>query len=358
MVFSGPGPEVAWEPERRANVVSGLANLKFPTEFKPKVLRLVADGRGGLTTHYFDSAAWYERHQERNHAIKDLLGDSRYALENTGRAAAAGTTYSVGTVASGTLIVLGVATGIAVAAAGIYLGAAVQSGEMIALGLGAGLAVGGWMVGKGQDTYKASADTSSEIMRAGLDLSPYYRYVRYLPDRTFVKFSQHSSENLTASFKGAAQKFSPFTVLQSPDAKTRVSFIHIASDAKQYADSFSLAEWQEPDSKRRWMIINAAGDYGAAASHCQKLRRMSQGHWRIPSWSELESAKKNGLLNSEVNVVFARALGAGRIWTSAVQGRKTHCKQYDLKDGSESLRVDCKSRAKTLCVATLKGRKP
>jgi hypothetical protein len=183
-VLGGIGPEVAWDPDFKANPLRSGRRVSFRLSGRKSAL-FMADQRGAIiTTHLSpDARKWYDRHLERESELDELIQDSAYG----GKAAASGT-YA------GLWIFVSTSEGILVAAGGTALGlgiiyAAGQSGSTDPKIYTAGLLIipASWAMG--MEIAEKGYDDSTRKLKKALDPSPYYRYVRYLPEYLWVGWS-------------------------------------------------------------------------------------------------------------------------------------------------------------------------
>lgn len=138
-------------------------------------------------SHPLSSQAWYERHQQRNTALRDFIMKSNYMSSFMGINARSGAELGAGAVASGIVIAAGVTLGAVLIGGAVY--ALVQSGSTCTSGCGELL---GYLFAAGFGIMKAGADTGESIMdstikdvhharKASLENLRTYRFVRYLP---------------------------------------------------------------------------------------------------------------------------------------------------------------------------------
>ena len=200
MVLGGPGPDVVWNPELRANPLRSGRQVSFRLRGRKSALT-ITDQRGvAVTTHLSpDANRWYERHLARESELHELIQDSAYG----GKAVASGakaTAIFAGDTAEGLVegIVAGALVGVYIVAkadmstpntgsanttgstsmtAADYQGAAI-------IGAALGGVIGG-IVGAVQGYEEGTAQAKKD-----LDPSPYYRYVRYLPEYLWVGWSE------------------------------------------------------------------------------------------------------------------------------------------------------------------------
>jgi hypothetical protein len=201
VVLGGPGPDVEWDPEFKANPLRSERRVKFVLRGRKSHLS-IGDARGLLIdTHLTpDAGPWYARHLERESELDELIQDSAYG----GRAAASGakaTAIFAGQTAQG--ILTGIVSG-ALLGAGALAYADVKGGNAgstsgsattfsasdyrtaAAIGGVVGGLIGGF-VGAMEGYDKGTAE-----MKEDLDPAPYYRYVRYLPEYLWVGWTDQA----------------------------------------------------------------------------------------------------------------------------------------------------------------------
>ena len=181
LVLGGIGPEPEWDPNLKLNPLRGIRGMKFSYMSRRSNLTLGDNTKEIPMTLTPDSKNWYLRHQIRDNEIQDLIQDSKYgqkmlasALKATGRSA-------VGIVGGVMIATLGSALGAGIA----YLGIETQSTEILVLGI----SVIPMSIVYGYEIASEQLSESIQDATEELDISEYYRYVRYLPDYAWVGFS-------------------------------------------------------------------------------------------------------------------------------------------------------------------------
>lgn len=186
-VLGGVGPEAYWDPEKSFNLLRGLRHVGFRPQGLRSDIRLAGVNSNEVTVARSpDSSRWYERHWQRNNAIRELVEDSHY-----GNTMLLSSARSAGKV--GLATVWGVSAGAAMFAAGagiLYLSAETGGG-----GDGTGdAALFGilLMVAGPMYTYKVIRSTAADAVdefKQDLDASGTYRFVRFLPEYVWVGWS-------------------------------------------------------------------------------------------------------------------------------------------------------------------------
>jgi tetratricopeptide (TPR) repeat protein len=170
IILGGVGPEVFWK--------SGN-NVDFTLQGKKSKLK------------YFyrspDARYWYKRHLMRNNWITDFVDDIQFY--NKAVATTALTTVRIAAVT--TLGVVVIVSGVGVGAGIFYLGVKVGSGEVA----GAGLIAGGAIIVKGADIISDGVKKSTRDHNKILDPSKTYRFVRYLPEYSWLSWGKTDKTN-------------------------------------------------------------------------------------------------------------------------------------------------------------------
>jgi len=163
-----------------------------------------------------DSSGWYARHWIRDNAIKELIGDSRYADRMLVSGSICGIKIGAG-------VVGGIVTGALVftGGAGIaYLGALADSVE--AIGCGIVVAIYGPIYGA-QIITEVTVD-SVEDLKHDLDSSARYRFVRFLPEYIWAGWSD---EDILYPLVFKTKKATSASIRPVVKGRTRVSIMHM-----------------------------------------------------------------------------------------------------------------------------------
>ncbi len=190
IVLGGPGPDVVWDSDFRANALRSGRRVSFRLAGRRSTL-FMADLRGRIIpTHLSpDAGKWYQRHLARESELDELIQDSAYG----GKAVASGfkaTAIIAGNTGEG--IVTGMITGALVGLAIVADGGSKSPGTTISAADVKGVVVVGAILGGfiGGITGAAQGyDKGSAEVRKDLDPSIYYRYVRYLPEYLWMAWS-------------------------------------------------------------------------------------------------------------------------------------------------------------------------
>ncbi len=179
IVLGGPGPEVAWDPEFKANPLRSGRRVSFRLQGRKSTLSIADQGGRIIPAHLSpDAGKWYERHLARESELDEVIQDSAYG----GKAAASGA-YA------GTWLVASTGLGLVVGVGGTALGAAIiyYGGSADALKLGLLLAAAS--INEGIEIVQTGYQDSAAELKKDLDPSPAYRYVRYLPEYLWMGWS-------------------------------------------------------------------------------------------------------------------------------------------------------------------------
>ncbi|UOF02954.1 hypothetical protein [Bdellovibrio reynosensis] len=198
LIFDGSGPTLRW--------YEGNATPEFLNRTQtPK------------TELHFSTLPWFERHQQRNTAIRNVVMKSNYMAQYYGLKGSVGAEKSAGFVASNTIRGVGIAAGVVIIGGGLYLLAqsgASGAGEAAGYIIGTGLLAGETLWEKGDEVSKAFTESAEENKTRGLENLKTYRFVRFLP--SWISFMDSGIPE-TANTKGF--------VIKSPQGKTAVQFL-------------------------------------------------------------------------------------------------------------------------------------
>ncbi len=181
LILGGIGYQPYWNPKGNG-FIRGYRDVDFKAMGNKSNLTLAAPGNINLNLFITpDASGWYARHKKRNNEISDTIDDVKYAEK-----------FSLSSAKMSTRILLGIAGGLLIftliGAAGlgvVVLGIYAESGEII--GLGAGVVGAGGYTGynfASSNIKDASADYKKEM-----NPSDKYRYVRFLPEYSWLGWS-------------------------------------------------------------------------------------------------------------------------------------------------------------------------
>ncbi len=222
IVLGGIGPEVVWDPEFKANPLRSGRRVSFRLNGRKSELS-ITDAHGAIVSTHLspDASKWYERHLARESELDEMIQDSAYG----GKAAASGAF-------AGGWIVASAGTGLFVAVGGSALGVGImyayaQSGGADPRVYLAGFALIPASIIKGIEIAQTGYKDSTRNLKQELDPSPYYRYVRFLPEYLWVGWSDKDvtfpvalhtpSENIEISHPSVINRTS-VTLAHLPDS--------------------------------------------------------------------------------------------------------------------------------------------
>lgn len=360
LIFSGAGPDITWIPEIQANPLKGMQQLQFKTDFPPTAFLVAAPktplAQAQRITQAEPTAPWYDRHQERELAIKKIVEGSGYALRATGSAAAAGAAYTAGIVGGITLMTLGIGTGGAI----IYYGlkgvamAGVKSGEIVALPIFAGLAVAAVGIKGGVTLIKKSSAKGDDMLEKGVGQINSYRYVRFLPD--FVSFATADaplSSPVAVAVGDEKRALTPFLSLPGVHA------FHYASHPKIRENTALLRTWTDQEQHVAFVLAAPSLTEPEAEMACGALAKTGIIGWRLPTWKELQDAHAHGAARRDVNPGFGPSWGRlTHVWTTD-KGHNNHradCSRVEMASLTEYQRIDCREKASVICARILEAK--
>ncbi len=335
VIFRGPGPRP------KGTLSMARKNLSFEVLVNSRALGLKSDDLKVLKVPFqFPTAYWYERHQERDHAIREVLDQSRYMVEASGYGAASGVTYLSGSLAATAVIVAGVAVGAAIVVGGAYLAILTESAEIGGLVVVLGAALGTAIVGKGVDIYKNAEKTSASILRKGLDRSGGYRFVRFLPDYIHMYSDQKAHQQLYL-ISQEKSNLSPFLSLETSAQKTKVLFFHDPTSRQLKTLSYDHGAWSKKKSLYEWAKSEVKLTFEQAKSFCGDLKKASGRNWQMGSWEAVHLDKMQGLRDW---------IGPRELWSAPPRQNQTACQIIHYEDGGLSPFVDCQRTAHAICM--------
>lgn len=230
-VLEGSGPEPQWRPETFGAHLTGQDSLHFPLKLNPSYHLEIRDAQNHTEQIpiSLSSAKWYERHQQRNTAIRETLVKSKYMVKTgavetkavAGKSVAA-TVTGFGYLLAGAIIVGAAAlvVGIVYALSGSAGGDVSGLGDLLGGILVAGVGTAGVVASDSTAFYKTQAKEINADRDESLNIAKTYRFVRFIPDWVSVAASQSASATLTDSF---GLPFKPFEVLKSPNQRSELS---------------------------------------------------------------------------------------------------------------------------------------
>lgn len=200
LILCGTGPEPVWNPKTQANIIRGVRSIGFELSGQKRAVAMRADGKNVDLHQTTDASRWYERHFRRNNEIANLIDDSKYAQRMTGTALKAAGIATGGYLIGATIITGGLALGGGLCYLAIANAGASGAGDVFA----AGILVGGYGCVKGGSVIGETNDLVRSEVRSDLDISPTYRYVRFLPEYAWLGWSRKKPSSTELYAKDAA----------------------------------------------------------------------------------------------------------------------------------------------------------
>jgi len=341
LVLAGSGPQIYWTPTLKVDVLSGMQNLQFKTNYSHETFSLVsaAGQKSYRISEGISTLPWYDRHQERDHAIRKVLHQSRYTVEATGAATLAATTKAVGTALAVSIGAAGIAGGIAI----LYYTASYLNEVAGYLAI----IVGGGGVIFGTQVYKSSSKTAKEILEEGLSPVDYYRYVRFLPD--FVHLAVGDEREGPFSVKNqSGRSFDPLYVLNSPDQKTSVNVFYVPGGYYDPSKSKPSAQYVlKTRESAGWILAEEKLTFERAYRFCEKQAVQTGKKYRVPTASELKLAASKSFGNPQIS---ARVAAVDTLWTKApFIDSFTVCQHLESKTKTEFRNTSCSEKHMTIC---------
>lgn len=218
IMLGGPGPDVEWDSEMRANPLRSGRQVRFKLRGQKKALS-ITDQRGVIINPYLspDASKWYERHLARESELHEMILDSTYGGKAVIHGAHAG-----GAIAASTVLGLGI--GIAGIAGGVALVNSAGTLESILGGLG----IAAYAIEDGVKVVRRGYAKSTRELEHELDPTPRYRFVRYLPEYLWMGWSdqmiaypvefRNSAANITI-LQPSASNGNSVTLAYMPEAR-------------------------------------------------------------------------------------------------------------------------------------------
>jgi hypothetical protein len=186
IVLGGVSVEPVWKSfDNDHTGIRGIRNISFTgSGMKSDLSIRQGTDRFHIMNRTPDSSYWYKRHFDRNNEISNLIEDTKYSQKMVATAVK-GTAIVTGGAVLGVVIITG---GVGIGGALMYWGAvsiANSGGDLIFLGLGIGV----YGTVKGVSVISNSVDYAKTEVKKDLDDSDIYRYVRFLPEYSWVDWS-------------------------------------------------------------------------------------------------------------------------------------------------------------------------
>ncbi len=325
LALSGSGHKMQWDPEISTEVFSGLKQINFVSEDKPFDITIIDKNRNQIkkmSTH-ISTTGWYKRHQERNHAIKDILTNSQYVFD-----------ASVGSLAGGLFAASGVVLGISVFAVslvgGYYALVGTNSGELAVAIIGLGV-YGGKKIGE------AGIGITEEIINKTANPIHSYRYVRFLPEHLYFDFDSDFRPLLELEAEGRATY--PLYTLKTADPNRGSDIKIFYLDGKNASNYF----WNKVNDQDLWFLGKTQKTPDDRPFDCGELDQNYVARvCRYPSAEELNISLNSGLAGRGPPSVVRALEKFTKVWLSSKDNR---CSFYDMSfarivDSPECLEED------------------
>ncbi len=187
LILGGIGYQPYWNP-KGTSFIRGYRDVDFKATGNKSNLTLTIPENIKLNLFITpDSSAWYARHKTRNNEISDTIDDVKYAEKFSLSSAKMSGRILFGIVGGLLIFTIIGAAGIGIAALGIYA----ESAELAGVGLGV-LVYGGYT---GIDFAGSNIKNASSDYKTEMNPSDKYRYVRFLPEYSWLGWSNN---NITA----------------------------------------------------------------------------------------------------------------------------------------------------------------
>lgn len=351
LVLAGSGPQLVWTPAMNGKVIGGLQKVTFASYYQPDSFRFVPKNPNSsaipvLVGKGISTASWYERHQERDHVIRQALDQSRYMVEAAGTVSAAGVTQIAGTALAIALISLGIVGGV-----GILYYVTVAGGQAAAEG-GAYLALfvaGAGIIGA-KKVYGATTESARKIIDRGMSPVEHYRFVRFLPDYIHLAVGKRSNEPLQF-FSANGRKFEPLYELRSPDKKTDIKLFYIPGGV--YKDTVSdhvSAKVKDASTSKTgagWVFSANEVTFETAYRYCERQAVRTGKKFRLPTESELRLAISKAFGKDRLAKEFS---SYETLWTKAAYVDSfTTCQHFDVATSMQINNSPCSVKRRVIC---------
>jgi hypothetical protein len=344
LLLTGSGPQPVWKPELRTNVAGGLQKLDFVTSYERQQWRF-ADKQGEMIPAGISTSPWYDRHQERDHVIRQTLDGSRYMMEAAGTATAVGAVRVVSLGVSVALITLGIVGGAGI----MYYALLSGSDKAVEAGFYIGLAVAMVGAAAGIKVYKVTDKAADTVIETTLSPAEYYRFVRYLPD--YVHFAVPDSAQSGRVLVTDGRKISPLYELKSNDGKTAIDLYYASGGAF----SAGPTEKQKPlpvsgatEDAGNWVASTLELNFDDAVRFCERQKYRKGRHFSIPTESDVRQALA---ASGEKPAILANPGGGDAVWIkSAYSDTRSGCLHIDLNPLQSHMNSPCSALRRVICV--------
>lgn len=355
IAFTGWGPDVIWSKEGGNNVSFVVDKQASGAAFQ--------DRSGSLQPAQFvlPTYGWYERHQDRNHLLHEVLQNSRYAVTSTSTSAASAAVSMTGNTMAVAVGAVGIASGAGIAAGGTYLAYTnLATLHELSFTAAVGSILGGVYVAARSLTL--ASELSEGTKRKSNDIaeqnnpSASYRYVRFLPASLSVSIFEESPPLFAhATYSTAVETpIRPFLKIINTSGNS-VSFFHVGSDMNSMPP-LAYSPWRDIMTGNEFILALKESSYALAKEVCAQIPTSDAEKWKVANWEQLTDAIRRGYLASETRL---QQVKAQNIWTSSSnvfrgEDDRPTCRRMSMIDLSENPSVDCNEPAIAVCVHKLK----
>lgn len=281
---------------------------------------------------------WYKRHLVRDRAVKQILDQTKRAIDSAGSHTLAGARAATG-------IATGVAIGALGIGAGIYI-AVLGGGSEVPVALG--LVVGGAGYVSGKKIADASLDDAEEILERGDARARYYRFLRFLPQQSQFAISDQPRQVVVRSSTGKEVK--PFLTLGNVNT-TRIRYYHVSDEGNAHLASKKLLRYWR-NGNQLWQMGSQKTTASTAYVNCDIMQTVLQKnkHYGATSADEAAflAALHQGIAKEATNSLFAGDMQRLKWFWCFENSSKDKCKRCRI-DGKVEM-VSCSEPTTPLCV--------
>lgn len=182
LILGGIGYQPYWNP-KSDKLVRGYRDVDFQSMGKKSRLSLSMAETSDLNLFMTpDASAWYKRHKTRNNEFADVIDDVKYTEKFTFSSTKMASHMLYGVLGGLAIFTVIGGLGAGVIALGVY----VNSSELAGVGVVV-VAYGGY---KGVDFAKENYHEAASTYRKEMNPSDKYRFVRYLPEYSWLGWSR------------------------------------------------------------------------------------------------------------------------------------------------------------------------
>lgn len=226
LVFQGAGPDIEWDPTGFQQVWTGKGSLRFRWPESADIQMTVNQNpvNGYRAT---DTGEIYERHQERNAQIREILETSDYMLKSSSLHVSGGAAKGAAKITNATFKVVGFAIGAAIVAGTLYVAAQGNgggTGELVAFGVGLGVGSFQTMSDTGSKIDSKVTTSVNKSLDEALDVSKTYRFVRFIPHRLLMVAGDKLEGDALVTVPTRGTKVSPFLTQKTASGSVEFFF--------------------------------------------------------------------------------------------------------------------------------------